>query len=405
MSLNLGSTELNRLYLGIQEINKAYLGSNEVFSGAGTIPVASFFGQSNMSGKGIRVDAPLIEQGVIPMSKVWNGGTLSWDDFETGVNNGNDTANYSLITKFAWLRYLDDPLTVKYYFITAIPETSMAVRWNSTTPEHAAILVDYANMLASGDFYSDFINWFQGESDCSTLVRANAYQESEALMIDSYKSSFGTSKFVSFKLGYDLAANPQLPYKAIVNAAKDTNQAGGKSTVLLETDGIPNDNSGMHFTTAGYQQLGQTLHDVYFDNGLDQSFKMIVTTTGASESYTLPIVSDDNSTGTIDWGDGSPLVDNLIANRTHIYATAGDYEIIVDGYITQFSYDSVSTSRSTKINITQFGKNQWNMFTSTRVFYLCSDVTISATDLVVSHVSSVEMFRQVGSLTWGANHG
>ena len=384
-----------------------FMNGVEVFSSStGTIPVYSGFGQSNWSGKGSLSNCPANEKGIIPMSKVWNGLTLSWDDFESGVNNGNDTGNYSAMSKFAWLKYRDEPNTVHYYFITAVSQTAMYNRWNVTTPEHAAILVDYANMLASGDFFTHSIYWWQGESDANDVTNANAYQASESLMIDSYKTSFGSSRFVSFKLGYDLIANPQLPEKAIVNAAKDTNQAGGKSTVLIDSEQYAGllDFGGIHYFSAGYEEIGQTAYDVYFDNGLNKDFVITVRTTAPNEIVTLPIEGDDFSSGDIDFGDGT-IVDNLESNRTHQYTVAGDYEVRWNGMMTEFNFDTVSTSRDNIISIDTIGRNQLNKFVSTRGLRFCSNlVSINSNNGIVQlDFNGSQFMRGCGEFTGFVN--
>lgn len=63
-------------------------------------------------------------------------------------------------------------------------------------------------------------------------------------------------------------------------------------------------------------------------------------TTSANESITLPYLSNGTYSGTIDFGDGSASVTNSFANRSHTYATAGDYNIKIDGECSRFQYQS-----------------------------------------------------------------
>jgi len=405
MPSNFNGIEITNANFNGTELDSIYFNGIEVFSSVDKIPVYSFFGQSNMVGTGGGIaNAPYLESGIIPMSKVWNKSTLVWDDFETGVNNGNDFGNYSAITKFAWLRYIEDPNTVKYYFIEAIGGTSMANTWNVNTQHTADLFADYALMLDSGDFETHSIYWLQGESDCALLVDANAYELSESAMIDLYKITLGTSRFVSSKLGYDPLIATSLPYKSIVNTAKENNQTNLHSTFLLGSDNLPLSGDGIHFTTPSYQIIGQRWHDTYFDNGLSKSFKFIVRTTAPNESVTIPISQDGGSSGTINFGDGSALADNLVANRTHSYVVAGDYEIEMDGMIEDFNFSIVPTSKDNIIDITNWGINMWNSF-DTMSFINCTNLdNISASDMALQgNMNTTSLFSGIPNLSWGSN--
>lgn len=67
------------------------------------------------------------------------------------------------------------------------------------------------------------------------------------------------------------------------------------------------------------------------------------TTTAPSESIELPYTGTGTYTGTIYWGDGSTSV-NSVANRFHIYATAGTYTVIITGDCIGWDTNSVSGS-------------------------------------------------------------
>jgi len=54
------------------------------------------------------------------------------------------------------------------------------------------------------------------------------------------------------------------------------------------------------------------------------------TTTASSETIELPYSGGGSYTGTIDWGDGNTSASSY-ANRTHTYATAGTYTVVIDG--------------------------------------------------------------------------
>jgi surface protein len=61
------------------------------------------------------------------------------------------------------------------------------------------------------------------------------------------------------------------------------------------------------------------------------------TTTAILQTITLPYSGGGTYSGTIDWGDGSTSA-NSYANRTHTYATAGTYTIVIDGAVTEWDF-------------------------------------------------------------------
>jgi surface protein len=67
------------------------------------------------------------------------------------------------------------------------------------------------------------------------------------------------------------------------------------------------------------------------------------TTTAPSESIELPYTGAGTYSGTIYWGDGSTSV-NSLANRFHIYATAGTYTVIITGDCIGWDFNQVSGS-------------------------------------------------------------
>jgi surface protein len=64
------------------------------------------------------------------------------------------------------------------------------------------------------------------------------------------------------------------------------------------------------------------------------------TTIASSETIELPYNSGASYSGTIDWGDGNTSA-NSYANRTHTYATAGTYTVVIDGAITEWNFGSI----------------------------------------------------------------
>ena len=99
------------------------------------------------------------------------------------------------------------------------------------------------------------------------------------------------------------------------------------------------------------------------------------------DSITLPYSPSGTYSGTINWGDGNVTV-NSYANRTHTYATAGNYDVSIGGICSVFSFAFLATSANRIKDIKQWG-NIYNT-SYNGMFYYCNNLTgISATDLPI----------------------
>jgi autotransporter-associated beta strand protein/surface protein len=84
------------------------------------------------------------------------------------------------------------------------------------------------------------------------------------------------------------------------------------------------------------------------------SMTLVVVTTGASQTVTLPIRGTVNAT--VYWGDGGSDTYNVAANRDHVYADAGTYTITIDGTMTQFGNGDAGYANADKItSVTSWG--------------------------------------------------
>ena len=95
----------------------------------------------------------------------------------------------------------------------------------------------------------------------------------------------------------------------------------------------------------------------------------------ASDTVVLPLVSGGTYSGTIDWGDGNSSSLSY-ANRTHVYASSGIYTITLSGTIEGFKFDN-SGDKTKFLDVSNWGNLT---ITTNRVFFGCTNFTISATD-------------------------
>jgi len=119
-----------------------------------------------------------------------------------------------------------------------------------------------------------------------------------------------------------------------------------------------------------------------------------------NKNVTLPLYNGGTYNFTADWGDGTTSIitswDSV--NRTHEYATAGNYTITIDGTIIGFRF----SNGGDKLKITDI--SQWgnlNLGSLNSYFYGCSNLKISATDVLnmTGTTSMLDAFRFCFSLT------
>jgi surface protein len=103
-------------------------------------------------------------------------------------------------------------------------------------------------------------------------------------------------------------------------------------------------------------------------------------TTEPNETVTLPYTTTGTYTGLIDWGDGTQSI-NSYENRTHTYATAGYYEITINGSIRGFRFDN-SGDRTKIYTIFQWG-SQFNLGQGASQFFGCTNLNLSVVNDVL----------------------
>ena len=99
------------------------------------------------------------------------------------------------------------------------------------------------------------------------------------------------------------------------------------------------------------------------------------TTTSSSETIELPYDAAGTYSGTIDWGDGNTSA-NSFANRTHTYATAGTYTVIIDGTCIGWNFQVVGTPLNLT-SVVHFAQLQLGADTG-GYFYGCNNLDLSS---------------------------
>lgn len=120
-------------------------------------------------------------------------------------------------------------------------------------------------------------------------------------------------------------------------------------------------------------------------------------TTAPDESITLPYSSSGTYSGIIDWGDGTTS-DNSYANRTHTYATAGDYTITITGSIIKWSFGIYNNlSASNIISITQWGNIK--LGNDGEYFSVCNTLNLSGVTDVLDLNGTTNLNRMFNGCT------
>lgn len=127
-------------------------------------------------------------------------------------------------------------------------------------------------------------------------------------------------------------------------------------------------------------RLGQSLCSSNGGGGTETRFVFSVDTTIAGSTGTgkfeVPIVSGQGANCDIDWGDGNTNT-GVTAAITHTYSSSGTYTIKIDGTLKGMQFNNGGDKLKLK-EISNWGIFE---FTRTSVFYGCTNMTCTATDV------------------------
>lgn len=112
------------------------------------------------------------------------------------------------------------------------------------------------------------------------------------------------------------------------------------------------------------------------------SFVFTVQVTADSLDFALPLISTGTYDFNVDWGDGSnnDITAYNQAEVTHIYDTAGEYEIKISGVLKDFNFYYSSTAKSKMHNISNWGCLEITL--GFRNFMDCINLTCTANDVL-----------------------
>lgn len=128
-----------------------------------------------------------------------------------------------------------------------------------------------------------------------------------------------------------------------------------------------------------------------------KTFIFTVQTTGASETFSLPLEATGTYNFAVSWGDNSS--DNITvynqAEVTHTYASAGTYEIKITGTIVGWRFN-YSGDYAKIYEIKSWGPLK--LGNNGRYFYGCANLTITATD-VLDLTGTTDLTRMLAECT------
>lgn len=129
------------------------------------------------------------------------------------------------------------------------------------------------------------------------------------------------------------------------------------------------------------------------------SFDFEVQTTGANDTFTLPLASNGTYNFNVAWGDGSD--DDITTwddvNKTHTYATEDLYNVVITGTITGWAFNNSSSAPKIR-DVSDWGS--LDVGANQSWFYGCANMTNSASGTfgVSSIVSMNSAFRTCTNL-------
>ena len=100
---------------------------------------------------------------------------------------------------------------------------------------------------------------------------------------------------------------------------------------------------------------------------------MVFRTTTANEVVTLPYEAAGTYAGTIFWGDTSSIA-NSYANRTHTYAVAGEYLVVVNGGVSGFTFNNAG-DKTKILSVLNWG-TAFRLGNTGGYFYGCTNLTL-----------------------------
>ena len=120
------------------------------------------------------------------------------------------------------------------------------------------------------------------------------------------------------------------------------------------------------------------------------------TTTASSESIELPYLFIGTYSGTINWGDSNTSA-NSYANRTHTYATAGTYTIVISGDVIGWDFSGIFGSTYIT-SVVHWGQLQFGI-NGAGYFSDCPNLDLSSVSDVLDLTGITDLYYMFGNCT------
>ena len=197
---------------------------------------------------------------------------------------------------------------------------------------------------------NDLINYLNTNyPSCGPFLLSDTFAEINAILGDCPESENTSLNYITGICTCDTACVPTTSWNCVDCECESVSGSGG--TYPTEIDCLESTCSQFFITTW--------------------------TTTISSESITLPYIASGTYSGTIKWGDGEPGSVNSYANRTHTYAVAGTYTIIICGTTNGWNFSTTPTSRTKIKSVENWGQLLLGSNTG-GYFNGCSNLTLSS---------------------------
>ncbi len=235
-------------------------------------------GQSNMAGD--TSDRTFLngkpEGSPLPAVQIWSQGTNSYIDLQPGFN-GNFGGQPGFGAEIGFGHKLaaakasgqvdgEEAYLIKY----AVGATSLDVDWNVNGNNNQYdnftqwVGGALANLTNAGIGYDvEGMLWMQGENDAFDAGRAARYQNNLDTLIGDVRSRYGQDMdFVIGRLHEELTPFFYSEANTVRAAQANVANASAKNS-LVNTDDLPVNTDGVHFTSAGHLALGRKFADAF----------------------------------------------------------------------------------------------------------------------------------------------
>ncbi len=287
-------------------------------------------GQSNADGRGLNVD--LISPYDQPQTniQVWfDAAATDWVDLEPGLcyDSASQHGFELSLGKKLHDTWGGDIRLIKY----ARGGTSMVSSWApglSLYNTLVGVIEAATNSLSGQDYSLEGFLWMQGEADAKTSSAANAYESNLTNLISSLREHFSAPNMRAI-IGRIQDDIPLATY-VYANTIRTAQVAVGTNDVYanwVDTDTLALQGDDLHYTSAGYIDLGELMADSYGDlKEVQVSTNALAVPEGSTNTFIVRLALQPAATVTVSVTQVSGDRNLQVQSGASLTFTTGDWD-------------------------------------------------------------------------------